>query len=61
MNQCWTETWDETAFGKYIHPDAVAIGPTTPGRLEGRDAYITGWRAFAEEVTIHSWDEPDTG
>jgi hypothetical protein len=57
MNQCWTETWDETAFGKYIHPDAVAIGPTTPGRLEGRDAYITGWRAFAEEVTIHSWDE----
>jgi len=57
MNRCWTETWDEPAFGKFIHQDAVAIGPTTPGRLEGRDAYIAGWRAFAEAATIHAWEE----
>ncbi len=59
MNRCWTETWDESAFGKFIHPDAVAIAPTTPGRLEGRDAYVSGWRTFAEAAKIHMWDETD--
>ncbi|HVP96307.1 nuclear transport factor 2 family protein [Methanoregula sp.] len=57
MNRCWTETWDEQAFGKFIHPDAVAIAPLTPGRLEGRDAYIAGWRAFVKGATIHAWEE----
>jgi len=57
MNRCWTETWDDQAFGRFIHPDAVAIAPTTPGRLEGRNAYIAGWQAFAEAATIHAWEE----
>jgi len=57
MNRCWTETWDEPAFSRFIHPDAVAIAPTTPGRLEGRDAYIAGWRAFALAAKIHEWNE----
>ena len=57
MNRHWTETWDETAFGRYIHPDAVAVAPTAPGRLEGRDAYVAGWRGFAETAKIHEWDE----
>jgi ketosteroid isomerase-like protein len=59
MNQCWTEAWDEPAFRRYIHPDAVAIVPTTPGRLEGRDAYVAGWRGFAKAATIHEWKETD--
>jgi len=57
MNRCWTGTWDEVAFSRFIHPDAVAIAPTTPGILEGRDAYISGWRAFATAATIHAWEE----
>jgi hypothetical protein len=57
MNRCWTETWDKAAFSRFIHPDAVAIAPTTPGRLEGRDAYIAGWRAFAEAAAIRFWQE----
>jgi len=57
MNRCWTETWDEAAFARFIHPDAVAIAPTVPGRLEGRDAYVSGWRAFAEGAVIHRWEE----
>ena len=57
MNRCWTETWDEQAFARFIHPDAVAIAPTTPGRLEGSDAYIAGWRAFAASAAIHAWEE----
>jgi hypothetical protein len=57
MNRLWTETWDEPAFGRYIHPDAVAISPTTPGRLEGRDTYVAGWKGFVEAAKIHEWKE----
>jgi ketosteroid isomerase-like protein len=59
MNRCWTERWDETRFKEYIHPDAVAIVPTITGRLEGRDAYVAGWKGFVEAVTIHAWNETD--
>ena len=59
MNRCWTETWDEEGFRQYIHPDAVAIVPTTPGRLEGREAYIAGWKGFALTAMIHAWTETD--
>ena len=59
MNRCWTASWNETAFRHYIHPDAVAIVPTTPGRLEGQDAYVAGWRAFCEAAVIHEWRETD--
>jgi ketosteroid isomerase-like protein len=59
MNRCWTVSWNEPAFRKYIHPAAVAIVPTTPGRLEGQDAYVAGWRGFAEAASIHEWKETD--
>lgn len=59
MNRCWTAGWHEEQFRQCIHPDAVAIIPTTPGRLEGRDAYVAGWRGFAETAVIHEWKEND--
>jgi ketosteroid isomerase-like protein len=59
MNQCWTKAWDEKKFREYIHHDAVAIMPSAPGRLEGRDTYVAGWRGFVEAATIHSWNETD--
>jgi ketosteroid isomerase-like protein len=59
MNRCWTASWNEPAFRQFIHPDAVAIVPTTPGRLEGQDAYVAGWRAFCEAAVIHEWLESD--
>ena len=59
MNRCWTASWNEPAFRQYIHPDAVAIVPTTPGRLEGKEAYVAGWRAFCEAAIIHEWQETD--
>jgi ketosteroid isomerase-like protein len=59
MNRCWTETWDEIGFRKYIHPDAVAIVPTVPGRLEGQDAYVAGWKGFVDAATIQVWKESD--
>ena len=59
MNRCWTEGWHEEQFRAFIHPDAVAIVPVTPGRLEGRDAYVAGWRGFCEAAVIHEWRESD--
>ena len=59
MNRCWTASWNEPAFRQYIHPDAIAIVPTTLGRLEGQDAYVAGWRAFCEAAVIHEWRETD--
>jgi ketosteroid isomerase-like protein len=59
MNRCWTEGWNEEQFRQYIHADAVAIVPTTSGRLEGQDAYVAGWRAFCEAAVIHEWRETD--
>ena len=57
MNRLWTETWDEKGFARFIHPDAVAIAPTTPGRLEGKEAYVAGWKGFVQAVKIHEWKE----
>lgn len=59
MNRCWTAGWHEERFRQYIHPDAVAIVPTEPGRLEGREAYIAGWRAFATAALVHEWHESE--
>jgi len=59
MNRCWTEGWHEDEFRQYLHPDVVAIVPTTPGRLEGREAYVVGWRGFCEAAEIREWRETD--
>jgi len=59
MNQAWTTGWHQEEFRQYIHEDVVAIVPSVPGRLEGRDAYVAGWRGFALAATIHSWQESD--
>jgi hypothetical protein len=59
MNRCWTASWNEPAFRQFLHPQAVAIVPTTPGRLEGQDACVTGWRGFCEAAVIHEWRETD--
>lgn len=57
MNRLWAETWDEEDFRRFIHPDATAIAPTTPGRLEGRDAYVSGWKGFVQAAKIYEWKE----
>ena len=59
MNRSWTESWNEEEFRSYIHPGAVAIVPAAPGRLEGKEAYVAGWRKFARVAKIHSWSERD--
>lgn len=59
MNTSWTHGWHEEEFRQYVHPDAVAIVPTVPGRLVGKEAYVAGWRDFAQSAVIHEWKETD--
>ncbi len=59
MNRLWTETWDEAGFMKFIHPDAVAMAPSAPGRMIGRDSYVAGWKGFVQATKIHEWTESD--
>jgi len=59
MNRIWTKAWDENEFRQCIHPDAVAIASTVPGRLEGRDAYVAGWKGFVEATKIFEWNETE--
>jgi len=59
MNRCWTARRHEEQLRQYIHPDAGALVPTNPSRLEGRDAYVAGWRGFTQAVVIHEWRETD--
>jgi hypothetical protein len=51
--------WNEEQLRQYIHPDAMAIVPTTSGMLEWQDASVAGWRAFCEAAVIHEWRETD--
>jgi ketosteroid isomerase-like protein len=59
MNRSWTAGWNEPVFRQYIHTGAVAIVPASPGRFEGHDAYVAGWREFCEAAVIHDWRETD--
>ena len=59
MNRCWTEGFRKEQFRQFIHPDAVAIGPSVPGRLEGKEAYTAAWKNFTENAAIHEWTEYD--
>jgi len=33
--------------------------PTVPGRLVGKEAYVAGWRDFAQSFVIHEWKDTD--
>jgi len=57
MNRAWTGSWDEKKFREFIHPEAVAIVPTTGGRIEGRERYVESWRQFAADAKILAWEE----
>jgi ketosteroid isomerase-like protein len=61
MNRCWTGN-DPEQFEKlnyYFYETMVAVTPTEKCRLEGRQACVDGWKAFAVNCPIHYWKERD--
>jgi hypothetical protein len=58
LNRTWTSGNPEQLVD-YFHADIVAITPTDPHRLEGREACIAGWTEFVEQAKVIEWKERD--
>ena len=59
LNRAWTVDGNADALADYFHENMVAITPTDRERVEGRNACVAGWKAFAEATKIHYWKEID--
>ncbi|MFH0809502.1 MAG: nuclear transport factor 2 family protein [Pseudomonadota bacterium] len=44
---------------EYFHEDMVAITAMDRRRIEGREACVASWKAFAEAATVDYWHETD--
>jgi len=61
MNRSWTcgDLSELQKLDNYFHETMVAITPTDKYRLEGKEACVAGWMAFAQSTNIHFWKEID--
>lgn len=59
LNRAWTVDGNADELGNYFHRDMVAITATDRERLEGSDACVAAWKAFAESTKINYWREID--
>lgn len=57
LNRLWTVDEKAEELKNYFHRDMVAITCTDRERIEGGDACVKGWKAFAEAAKIHYWKE----
>src|SRR5207247_4786448 len=44
-------------LAEMVHDDIVMVFPGFAGRIQGRDAFIAGFRDFCENATIHHFNE----
>lgn len=57
LNRLWAVEGKTDELKDYFHENMVAITPTDRERLEGKDACIASWKAFAEAAKIHYMKE----
>ncbi len=58
LNDAWTKG-DASDLDAFFHHDMVAITATDRERIEGREACVASWKAFADTAKIHHWKEID--
>lgn len=58
LNDAWTKG-NPGDLKKYFHRDMVAITGTDRERIEGGEACVASWSAFAHASTIYHWKEID--
>ncbi len=58
LNDCWTEH-GAAGLEEYFHREMVAIGPAERQRIEGGEACVRAWTAFASGVQILHFREID--
>ena len=57
LNKAWTKEGNVDALKKYFHKEMVAITPSDMLRLDGSDACISSWNAFAASAKVLKWRE----
>jgi hypothetical protein len=43
-----------------IHPDILMVFPGFTGAMQGRDAFLAGFRDFCDNATLHEFREQDS-
>ncbi len=56
LNDAWTKG-DPADLRHYFHEHMVAFAGNARERIEGREACVKGWSAFANATEIHAWRE----
>ena len=58
INQAWLDgRVDDLA--PMVHPEIVMVFPGFAGRIQGREAFLAGFRDFCQSATIHDFREQD--
>ncbi len=55
LNRLWTVENKPDELVHFFHDTMIAITPSSPFRIEGKDACVESWKYFSENTKIHYW------
>jgi prepilin-type processing-associated H-X9-DG protein len=58
INQAWLDGHVED-LASMVHPEMVMVFPGFAGRMQGREAFLAGFRDFCQNAKVHSFREDD--
>ena len=58
INQAWLDGHVEH-LAPIVHPEMVMAFPGFAGRMQGREAFLAGFRDFCQNAKVHSFREDD--
>jgi prepilin-type processing-associated H-X9-DG protein len=58
INQAWLDGHVED-LAPIVHPEMVMAFPGFAGRMQGREAFLAGFRDFCQNAKVHSFREDD--
>src|SRR5262245_52116327 len=58
VNPAWLDGRIED-LALMVHKDIVMVFPGFTGRIEGREAFLAGFRDFCEHAKVHDFQEHD--
>jgi hypothetical protein len=58
INRLWLDGQVED-LGPMVHPEIVMVFPGFTGRMQGRQAFLAGFRDFCENAKVHEFRDHD--
>jgi ketosteroid isomerase-like protein len=58
INRAWMDS-QVNDLAPMVHPEIVMVFPGFAGRIQGRDAFLGGFRDFCENAKTHEFEEQD--